>query len=550
MRSLFRTFSLVLICLLLIASSDAAVNEYGHRSGRPPITPQSVGVVSVNPGGNQTPDPGLGGAAVSSQSNLGHGSTQSSANRVLRNGTASQTKTCLWHSFSAVPGFKTRVTLKFDWTLNASTTVSIEGPGSGGTALYIFRIEYSLDNGSNWTVGTGVNGAVSIDTSGSESIDLPNPGAIDITQIRVRDRIFASATVSGLGHAEASSDATASVSNISLEVEAVDCIVSVPAQRWKGEYFNNQTLSGSPTMVRDDSTAGTDSLNLNFGAGSPHPLCAPAVDNFSARWTRMVNLAQGIYRFTTSVDNGVRLYVDGYLRIDQWANSPLNTYTADVFLDAGNHEIKLEFIEYTGGASASLSWTTVSGANCIATVPADRWKGEYYSNTNLSGSPARVSNDGAGFLNFNFGSGGPGSGCGLGADYFSARWTRTVYFGPGAYRFSVTGDDGVRLYVDGQLKIDKWFPQVATTYTADVTFNSAGSRQVKLEYFEGNGPAIALLSWMDLTGVNCLPNAPLPLISSVPQAGGGVNIASTAPSQAPKRCGQKIVTEPRTPAGD
>src|SRR4029434_9966707 len=115
---------------------------------------------------------------------------------------------------------------------------------------------------------------------------------------------------------------------------------------------------------------------------------------------------------------------------------------------------------------------------------------------------------------------------------------------------SVTGDDGVRLYVDGNLQIDKWFSQGATTYTADVTFNSAGPHQVKLEYFEGGGSAIAKLSWADPTGVNCLPNTPLPLISSVPQIGGKENIASTAPSQTPKRCGQKIVTAPRTPSSD
>jgi hypothetical protein len=87
--------------------------------------------------------------------------------------------------------------------------------------------------------------------------------------------------------------------------------------------------------------------------------------------------------------------------------------------------------------------------------------------------------------------------------------------------------------------IDKWFPQGATTYMADVTFSSAGPRQVKLEYFESAGPGIALLSWADLTGVNCLPDKPLPLISNVPQTGGGESVASTPPSQAPKRCGQK-----------
>jgi PA14 domain len=234
----------------------------------------------------------------------------------------------------------------------------------------------------------------------------------------------------------------------------------------------------------------------------------------------------------------VRLYVNGYLRIDQWGNLWPNTGTVDVFLSTGDHEIKVELVEYGGDASISLSWAAVSGANCYDSVPAERWKGEYYSNTNLAGSPARVSNDGGGFLSADFG-GGPGSGCGLGVDYFSARWTRTINFAASTYRFSVTGDDGVRLYVGGDLLINKWFLQGPTTYTAEVTFMTSGPYQVKLEHFENNGGVVALLSWADVTGVNCVPNVPQPLISSVQQTDGSENIASTAPSEAPKRCGQK-----------
>src|SRR5262245_2868196 len=537
MRSLFRTFSLVLICSLLIASSDAAVKMFGYGSGRSPVAAQSSSVVTVNPGAYQAPDPGQGGFGVNSPSNIGHDSTQSSASKVGNRGGSAQTRTCLWHSFTDVPGLKTRVTLKFDWILRGGVDVYSEDSRTTASASYNFRIEYSLDNGSTWTVAGGRSDSISIhgagsddrsipDTPGSGSVDLPNPGAIDITQIRVRDRIFASASLSGgTGYAEANAGATASVSSIRLEVEAWNCIANVPTDRWKGEYFNNQTLEGSPTMVRDD-TDGAGFLSLNFGSGSPHSVCAPAADNFSARWTRTVNLTQGIYRFTASVDNGMRLYVDGYKRIDKWGNLPPNTYTADVFLSAGNHEIKLEFIEYTGDASVSLSWTPVSGVNCYADVPTDRWKGEYYSNTNLSGSQAMVRDDstaGTDFLSLNFGGGGPGSGCGLGEDYFSARWTRTVNLASGSYRFSVTGDDGVRLYVDGgEPVINKWFTQGATTYTANVTLRTTGPHQVKLEYFEADGSAVALLSWTLLANLSCLPD--VPIIGSAPRPGGGESI--------------------------
>src|SRR5262249_38776178 len=151
--------------------------------------------------------------------------------------------------------------------------------------------------------------------------------------------------------------------------------------------------------------------------------------------------------------------------------------------------------------------------------PADQWKGEYFNNQTLSGSPVMVRNDGNGFLNFNWGADSPGSVCGVPADNFSARWTRTGNFGAGLYRFSVTGDDGVRLYVDGQLKIDAWVMQAPTTYMADVSL-TAGNHEIKLEYFENAGGALAFLSW-GLVTVPCLQNAPL--IGAAPQTGAGEN---------------------------
>src|SRR6266498_1111642 len=278
-------------------------------------------------------------------------------------------------------------------------------------------------------------------------------------------------------------------------VSGANCFASVPTDRWKGEYYSNTNLTGSPAMVRDD---GNGFLNFDFGSGSPGSACGVNADNFSARWTRTVNFAANVYRFTVTGDDGVRLYVDGQLRIDKWFDQGQTTYTADVYLSAGNHEVKLEYYEHEAGAAALLSWTAVGGASCLANVPADRWRGEYYNNTTLTGSVAMVRDDGAGFLNFDFGSGSPSSACGVNADNFSVRWTRTVSFAADNYRFTVTGDDGVRLYIDGQLKIDKWFDQGANTYTADV-YLSTGNHEVKLEYYEHEAGAVALLSWTSLS---------------------------------------------------
>jgi hypothetical protein len=76
---------------------------------------------------------------------------------------------------------------------------------------------------------------------------------------------------------------------------------------------------------------------------------------------------------------------------------------------------------------------------------------------------------------------------------FSARWTRTRSYTPGTYRFSVTGDDGIRVLVDGVVVVDGWFYQPPTTYSADVPLTE-GLHTVVVEYFEWAGGAVAAFS--------------------------------------------------------
>jgi hypothetical protein len=123
-----------------------------------------------------------------------------------------------------------------------------------------------------------------------------------------------------------------------------------------------------------------------------------------------------------------------------------------------------------------------------AAVPA--FRGEYYNNTDLSGAPRLVRDDAA--INFDWGGGGPGSP--INADYFSVRWTNFVRFDAGTYRFTVRVDDGVRLWIDDVLVLDRWIPQPATTYVVDRTLG-AGYHNLRLEYYEAAGQAVAQLSW-------------------------------------------------------
>jgi hypothetical protein len=269
------------------------------------------------------------------------------------------------------------------------------------------------------------------------------------------------------------------------------CIQGVSPRNWKGEYFDNMDLNGSPLMVRYD---GSEFLNFDWANGSPDTSCGIGADNFSVRWTRSVHFEGGTYRFTVTSDDGVRLYIDGKKELDKWGIQSATTYTVDVPLSGGDHDIKLEYYEDGGDAVAKLSWKQVSHPGCIKTVSPQNWKGEYFGNKDLDGPHLMVRDDGNVFLNFDWANGSPDTSCGLGADYFSVRWTRTVNFEGGTYRFTVTSDDGVRLYIDGALKLQKWFDQGSTTYRVDVPL-SGGDHVVKLEYYENGGDAVAKLSW-------------------------------------------------------
>lgn len=118
------------------------------------------------------------------------------------------------------------------------------------------------------------------------------------------------------------------------------------------------------------------------------------------------------------------------------------------------------------------------------------WRGEYWTNKNLAGPPALIRNDPA--VNFDWDLESPDPA--IPVDYFSARWTRRLFFAAGTYRFYTRTDDGVRLFIDGALLIDKWVIQSPTTYAADV-YLSEGTHEIRMDYFEETGGAVAILSW-------------------------------------------------------
>lgn len=251
---------------------------------------------------------------------------------------------------------------------------------------------------------------------------------------------------------------------------------------WRGEYYNNPNLQGAPVMVRND-----PSINFNWGSGSPAPNIP--VDYFSVRWTRSLYFDGGMYRFTAQVDDGVRVWLDSQIIIDEWHAATPNAYVKDINVPAGTHSVRVEYYEGVGLAFINFS------INPVTSYP--DWKGEYFNNQFLGGSPAFIRNDVA--VSFDWGNNPPAPG--LPPTNFSVRWTRAVNFDSGNYRFSVRVNGGVALFIDGNTIINQWNPNVNATFSQDLPL-SAGTHTFELRYFNTASPAYIWFTYQPLTGTS------------------------------------------------
>ncbi len=252
---------------------------------------------------------------------------------------------------------------------------------------------------------------------------------------------------------------------------------------WQGQYWNNPSLNGQPALVRQD-----NDLTFDWGNGSPDGLL-PA-DNFSARWSRYIDVTPGTYLFSALADDGVRLFVDGQLVIDAWKEQAATLYTGTIYLGPGHHLVVVEYFERAGAATVKVSWRMSSSPEPTPIPATGPWRAEFFNNVSLSGTPVLVRNENE--INYNWGLDAPWPN--VPADGFSVRWSRSLSLPAGNYRFRLLVDDGARLFVNGHTLIDAWKEQPATLYTGDI-YLPGGPLTVQLEYFDRAQAAQVQLSW-------------------------------------------------------
>lgn len=373
-----------------------------------------------------------------------------------------------------------------------------------------------------------------------------------------------------------------------------------------GRYYSGTNFN-TLVFTRIDPTVDFTWGNASPGSGVP-------VDGFSIRWTgELAPSVTGTYTFSTVSNDGVRLYLNGQLIINNWTVHGTTTNTsAGIALQAGvRYAITMEYFEASGWGVSRLLWTPPgqstapipqarlfpaaspnqapvvnAGADQTITLPASAslngsasddgqpgaltttWSRVSGPGTVTFGNPSAVSTtasfsaagtyvlrlsasdgalsstddvtitvnaasgtatgltgryyNGTSFntlvftrvdptVDFTWGNNSPGAG--VQADGFSIRWTGQLRPAvTGTYTFSTVSNDGIRLYVNGQLIINNWTVHGTTTNTsAGIALQAGVDYPITLEYFEASGWGVSRLLWRPpgQTSMSVIPQARL-----------------------------------------
>lgn len=141
--------------------------------------------------------------------------------------------------------------------------------------------------------------------------------------------------------------------------------VACSAQQYTASIYNNTSFSGTPVTQCHNWP-----LNVNWGAGSP--AAGIGADNFTVRWTGRATFNAGKYDFYVRSDDGIRVWVNNALIINQWDNPPYNGMNyINYTMTAGTWDIKIEYIERGGNAYAQFKWTQQQATGSPPAAPSN-----------------------------------------------------------------------------------------------------------------------------------------------------------------------------------
>jgi hypothetical protein len=238
-------------------------------------------------------------------------------------------------------------------------------------------------------------------------------------------------------------------------------------------------LEGNSVVTRQDN-------DINFDWGQAKPAPEVNADQFSARWTKNHNFEGGTYEFTTTSDDGIRLYIDGNLVIDQWNDHGATVHSIEVDLTAGIHNIRIEYYENGWDAVAKLYFEKVGDQE----PGLEFFTAQYWNNKDLFGNPVLTREEAE--VNHDIGQNQISPE--VNPDQFSARYVKLEQFTAGNHVFTITSDDGVRLYIDDELVLNNWNDHGRRVDVVNVNL-AEGLHEIKVEYYENGWDSVIILNY-------------------------------------------------------
>lgn len=268
---------------------------------------------------------------------------------------------------------------------------------------------------------------------------------------------------------------------------------AIPTASLSGKTATGGRLDIYGALQQQQSVAAPDApfgLTATATSGMPINLAWSQTASSNETGFRIERSAPGqSFAEIATVGSNVTSYTDSSSALQP---NTLYTYRVRAYNAGGNSD-------YSNTASATTPQAVVNGTGTGLT-------GKYYDystsntsvapSTSLAFSSLKLTRTDS-TINFNWGSGSPKSGK-ISNDTYAVRWTGQIeprY--TDTYTFTAMSDDGVRLWIDGQLVIDKWIinwgDKVGTVAL------TAGKHNFQLDYFENTQNALNQLSWQSVS---------------------------------------------------
>lgn len=176
------------------------------------------------------------------------------------------------------------------------------------------------------------------------------------------------------------------------------------------------------------------------------------------------------------------------------AGANQSTYRFKASLADHQADYKVLVSNAAGTLTSNVAILTVNPSTVIHGLTAKYFSNVFANIPNSNPALTRVDAN----INFAWSTASPG--IGITANAFAARWTGKIKVNnTGTYTFYTYSDDGAKLWVNGQLLIDKWVYQGPTEWSGTIALQAGLYYDIKLEYFEGNGDATCKLYYSSPT---------------------------------------------------